>query len=273
MQFSPDQLLTCTVHDKSGHKVGKVQQVYLDDATGAPSWVTVRTGIFGTNESLVPVEQAELNGNLLAVPFDKQVIHDAPNFDPGHHLDESDEDELYRYYGMSPPASTPRTASQGQDRGEPRQQGQVGGERAHEDQIGGEPVQQPSASSNRASRGEDQRVSPARASGEYVSGSASAGEREDRDEDRRPDRSEAASPDTGTPDTGSGDSDSPDSERSDSERSNSERSDPGQERELLSRERDLLDRERELLDRERELAEQEGSVRPRLRRHDPGNRS
>lgn len=254
MQFSPDQLLTTTVHDKSGHKVGKVQQVYLDDATGAPSWVTVRTGIFGTNESLVPVDSAELNGDLLQVPFDRQVIHDAPNFDPGHHLDEADEDELYRYYGMSRQlASTPRsTGGRQADRERPEEgQDAIRGQRGHHDQIGGEPVAQPSAHPDPVSRGEAEQVSGDQASGEFVSGPASAGDHEQRGERRGPDDSDSSA-------TDNRDSSNPD---------------PSHERELLQRERDLLDRERELLDRERELAEQEGAVRPRLRRHDPGTRS
>ncbi len=100
-QFSPDDLYNATVYDRDGSKVGRVQQVYLDDATGGPSWITVNTGFFGTNESLVPLEGAGLNDDVLKVPFDKQQIKDAPNYDPGHHLDERDEEDLYRHYGMA----------------------------------------------------------------------------------------------------------------------------------------------------------------------------
>ena len=42
------QLRSATVVDRDGSKVGNVQQVYLDDTTGRPSWVTVNTGLFGT---------------------------------------------------------------------------------------------------------------------------------------------------------------------------------------------------------------------------------
>ncbi|WP_425309372.1 PRC-barrel domain-containing protein [Ammonicoccus fulvus] len=99
--FSPDDLYKATVYDRDGSKVGKVQQVYLDDNAGSPSWITVNTGFFGTNESLVPLEGAAMNEDVLKVPFDKQQIKDAPNYDPGHHLDERDEDDLYRHYGLA----------------------------------------------------------------------------------------------------------------------------------------------------------------------------
>ena len=34
--------------------LGTVGEVYLDDETGRPEWATVRTGLFGTKDSLVP---------------------------------------------------------------------------------------------------------------------------------------------------------------------------------------------------------------------------
>ncbi|MDO5500669.1 MAG: PRC-barrel domain-containing protein, partial [Propionibacteriaceae bacterium] len=98
--FTPDDLHRATVFDRDGQKVGRVQQVYLDDHSGRPSWVTVNTGFFGTNESLIPLDGAQINDDALKVPFDKQAIRDAPNYDPGHHLDENDENDLYNYYGI-----------------------------------------------------------------------------------------------------------------------------------------------------------------------------
>ena len=47
-----------TVRTSQGDKIGKVAQVYLDDQTGQPEWVTVRTGLFGTKESFVPLAAA-----------------------------------------------------------------------------------------------------------------------------------------------------------------------------------------------------------------------
>ena len=44
------------VHGSDGEKIGRAGQVYLDDQTGRPEWVTVNTGLFGTNESFVPLE-------------------------------------------------------------------------------------------------------------------------------------------------------------------------------------------------------------------------
>jgi hypothetical protein len=43
--------------DAAGEKVGTMTEVHLDGRTGDPSWITVRTGWFGTNESFVPLAQ------------------------------------------------------------------------------------------------------------------------------------------------------------------------------------------------------------------------
>ena len=90
-----------TVYSTDGDKIGKVGQLFLDDHTGQPEFVTVNTGLFGTSESFVPVEQATLDGDRLVVPFDKDKVKDAPNVDvDSGHLDESEEQRLYEYYGL-----------------------------------------------------------------------------------------------------------------------------------------------------------------------------
>ena len=45
------------VYDESGEKIGSAAEVYLDDETGQPEWVTVRTGLFGTEGVLRPDPQ------------------------------------------------------------------------------------------------------------------------------------------------------------------------------------------------------------------------
>ncbi|MGZ4556794.1 MAG: PRC-barrel domain-containing protein, partial [Mycobacteriaceae bacterium] len=36
------------IYSAEGDKIGRAGQVYLDDETGRPEWVTVHTGLFGT---------------------------------------------------------------------------------------------------------------------------------------------------------------------------------------------------------------------------------
>ena len=88
------------VYDQSGDKIGSASEVYLDDESGQPEWVTVRTGLFGTKESFVPIRDADLTDDGLRVPVSKSQVKDAPKVDTDGHLSPQEEQELYRYYGM-----------------------------------------------------------------------------------------------------------------------------------------------------------------------------
>jgi uncharacterized protein (TIGR02271 family) len=88
------------VYDESGEKIGSAGEVYLDDETGQPEWVTVRTGLFGTKESFVPIRNADLTDDGVRVPVSKTQVKDAPKIDTDGHLSPDEEQELYRYYGM-----------------------------------------------------------------------------------------------------------------------------------------------------------------------------
>jgi sporulation protein YlmC with PRC-barrel domain len=100
-QASVPSLMGSTVRDSAGDKIGKVGQVYLDDTTGQPEWVTVRTGLFGTKESFVPLAAARVEGDELVVDIPKSRVSDAPRVDEDGHLSEEQETELYTYYGVS----------------------------------------------------------------------------------------------------------------------------------------------------------------------------
>lgn len=95
-----DSLYDAEVVDQHGDKIGGVGQVYLDDATGDPAWVTVRTGLLGTRESFVPLANADMENGRVQVPYEKDVVKDAPTLDVDQHLDEGQEEDLYRYYGL-----------------------------------------------------------------------------------------------------------------------------------------------------------------------------
>jgi uncharacterized protein (TIGR02271 family) len=90
-----------TAVDRDGDKIGKVGQLFLDDETGRPEFVTVNTGLFGNKETFVPAADATIAGDQVTLPFDKATIKGAPNVDAeGGHLDHDEERRLYEYYGM-----------------------------------------------------------------------------------------------------------------------------------------------------------------------------
>lgn len=105
---------------EDGTKIGGIGQVFLDDETSQPEWVTTKTGLFGTGESFVPLAHATVAGHDIQVPYDKDKVKDAPRVsDADGHLDATQESDLYRYYGLeySPVASdTDLSATNGDGR-------------------------------------------------------------------------------------------------------------------------------------------------------------
>jgi hypothetical protein len=82
-----------------GGKIGGIGQLYSDDDTGEPTWVTVKTGLFGTSQSFVPVEGARIDGADLVVPYTRDQVKDAPRVDTDGGLEPEEEDRLYTHYG------------------------------------------------------------------------------------------------------------------------------------------------------------------------------
>jgi uncharacterized protein (TIGR02271 family) len=89
-----------TMVDRDGDRIGNIDAIYVDDQTGEPEWALVNTGIFGTRSTFVPIAQASAHRDQVQVPYEKQLIKDAPNMDPDGHLSEQEEQELWRHYGL-----------------------------------------------------------------------------------------------------------------------------------------------------------------------------
>ena len=98
-EINLDEYYDAVVFDNHGEKVGGVGQVFLDEESGQPSWVTVRTGLFGLKESFVPLVEARLEEGVLHVGFSKDFIKDAPRQDPEAPMTVAEEDALQAYYG------------------------------------------------------------------------------------------------------------------------------------------------------------------------------
>ncbi len=105
-EIDPRNLIGRKAFDRNGAKIGTIDEVYLDDATGVPEWAAIRTGLF-SRDAFVPLEPSELIDGSLHVPFDRALIKNAPDFVVGRHLSPEQELQLYHHYGLdvvSPPS-------------------------------------------------------------------------------------------------------------------------------------------------------------------------
>ena len=108
-----------TVLARAGEKIGTLSDIYLD-SDERPHWGAVRTGLFGARETLVPLEQARSEDDALRLPFDEQLIKNAPTVAPDVQLTEEEEQSLFRHYRIgSSPAGSDDVGAVAADRAEP----------------------------------------------------------------------------------------------------------------------------------------------------------
>jgi hypothetical protein len=100
-----------TVIDRDGEKLGTLKEIYLDEHE-RPHWGSIATGLFGTRESLAPLQQAQLAGDELQLPFAGDEVKDAPSVEPDVQLSADEEQRLYRHYELrdAPERSEPDDA-------------------------------------------------------------------------------------------------------------------------------------------------------------------
>jgi len=89
-----------TAVDRDGDKIGTIEEIYLDERTGTPEWLLVKTGLFGTRSTFVPLHGAEPEGDDVRVPFEKAQVKDAPNVDADRELSQDEERRIYDHYGL-----------------------------------------------------------------------------------------------------------------------------------------------------------------------------
>jgi len=87
-----------TAVDMNGAKLGKIGQIYVDDQTGQPLWVTITTGMFGTKQSFAPLHGSRSDGGALHLAVTKDMVTDAPGVEADGHIEDSDNEALYTYY-------------------------------------------------------------------------------------------------------------------------------------------------------------------------------
>ena len=87
-----------TAVDVNGAKLGKIGQIYVDDRTGQPLWVTITTGMFGTKQSFAPLYGSRPAGGDLQLAVTKDMVSGAPGVEADGHIEDSENEALYSYY-------------------------------------------------------------------------------------------------------------------------------------------------------------------------------
>ncbi|HSH17917.1 MAG TPA: PRC and DUF2382 domain-containing protein [Candidatus Saccharimonadales bacterium] len=111
-----------TVLDRDGNKIGSLGEIYVDDRSGEPAFATVKTGLFGTKQSFIPLSIAQVpedDKDAIRVDAPADQVKNAPQIDVDELLNPEEERTLYDYYeqdwGDDDTDDTDRTADRDTD--------------------------------------------------------------------------------------------------------------------------------------------------------------
>jgi uncharacterized protein (TIGR02271 family) len=96
-----DRFAGYTVYDDSYDKIGKVDDLFVDEAD-QPEYIGVKMGFLGTRSTLIPMELARVNDErqLIEVAADKETVKEGPTFDDDREITPEFENDVYSYYGL-----------------------------------------------------------------------------------------------------------------------------------------------------------------------------
>ena len=98
-----DEYAGYTVVDTSGSKIGKVDDLFLDE-NDQPEYFGVKMGFLGTSSTLIPADIATINNEqgFIEVSQPKSTVQDGPAFDDDREITPEYENEVRSYYGLGP---------------------------------------------------------------------------------------------------------------------------------------------------------------------------
>jgi uncharacterized protein (TIGR02271 family) len=123
-----DQYAGYTVYDNAGSKIGKVDDLFLDE-NDSPEYVGVKMGLLGTSSTLIPMEAATVDesSGSITVSSDKETVKNGPAFDDDREITSDYENEVRSYYGLG--------AAQSQSTGSYDTYEEPRSEATHEDEL------------------------------------------------------------------------------------------------------------------------------------------
>jgi len=93
------------VRAEDGDELGRLTELYLDGGS-RPAWASVKRGLLGGTETIVPLAGAEEVDGDLRLPHQRRLFDDAPDVDPDVELTEQEESVLLDHWGRgwAPPS-------------------------------------------------------------------------------------------------------------------------------------------------------------------------
>jgi uncharacterized protein (TIGR02271 family) len=122
-----DQYADYTVYDRDGEKIGKVDDLFVDE-NDTPEYIGVKMGFLGTRSTLIPWEVATVDENdrRIEVSVDKAQAKEGPSFDDDQDITPDYEEQVYSHYGLQRAQSNGERGGYGDYYGDDQEAGKVG---------------------------------------------------------------------------------------------------------------------------------------------------
>ncbi len=88
------------VVDRTGDKLGKLDEVYFDGETDDPAFAAVKSGLVSKSITFIPLAGASAGREYVRVDQAKSDVKKAPSFDTDAELSLNEEARIYRHYGL-----------------------------------------------------------------------------------------------------------------------------------------------------------------------------
>ena len=122
-----DEYSGYTVRDLNGEKIGKVDDLFLDE-NDQPEYVGVKMGFLGTRSTLIPADVTTIDKErgFIEVSQLKQEVKEGPSFDDDREITPEYENEVRSYYGLQGARSSEQRGDYGDYYGDEEREGEVG---------------------------------------------------------------------------------------------------------------------------------------------------
>lgn len=87
------------VVDRDGDRIGRLEEVFTDEASGRPEFLGIGYGFLRTQRTLVPVEGIRADDGAIQVPYDKVTVTESPDV-AGEVITPAQEQALYDHYDL-----------------------------------------------------------------------------------------------------------------------------------------------------------------------------
>jgi len=97
-------LLGRTLMAVNGEKIGRIDAIYVNSATGEPEWVAINLGgLIATKHGFAPVTEVTGQGDHAVVAYDRNHVRHGLNTKSEGVLSPAENQALYRHYGLDSP--------------------------------------------------------------------------------------------------------------------------------------------------------------------------